>query len=137
MNPTNPLIDFRSLVAKSNNVQEPAPNTVKEGQLVVDRLGDVEFSFVYCMRYIDPNSIDYIEKHTGEEEVLNMDSTQQYIAWYKQGIEPMPITVIFLQGQNKFVSTNRRRLLAARAAGIKKIPAFVEVGRWRDLKVLF
>lgn len=104
---------------------------------MVDRLDDVEFSFVYCMKYIDPNSIDYTEKHTSEEVVLNMDSTQRYIEWFKQGIEPMPITVVFQQVQNKFVSTDRRRLLAARASGVKKIPALVEVGRWRDLKILF
>lgn len=119
------LVDFNSILSENNKTDPPTPNTLLEGQLVVDRLDDVNFSFVYVVRFIDPFSIDYTEKHTPEEDALVMPSTQRYIQWYKDGILPMPISVVFQQVHNKFMSTNRRRLIAARAAGVKKVPALV------------
>jgi hypothetical protein len=119
------LVDFNSILSENNKTDPPTPNTLLEGQLVVDRLDDVNFSFVYVVRFIDPFSIDYTEKHTPEEDALVMPSTPRYIQWYKDGILPMPISVVFQQVHNKFMSTNRRRLIAARAAGVKNIPALV------------
>lgn len=130
------LIDLKSILSDNNKTDSPTPNTLSEGQLVVDRLNDVNFSYVYVVRFIDPFSIDYTEKNLSEESVLALPTTQRYIEWFRQGILPMPISVVFQQVHNKFMSTNRRRLIAARAAGVKKIPALVEIGRWRDLKML-
>ena len=131
------LIELDTLACLSNKIDTPSPNLFKEGQFAVDRLNDFQYSFLYCLRFIDPWSIDFIEKNESEEVVINWPTTRRYTEWFKDGVLPLPVTVIFQQAHHKYMSTNRRRILAAREAGIKKIPDWVEVGRLKDMAPLF
>ncbi len=68
--------------------------------------------------------VDEVEPGEGDwEAALQYETTQQYIEWFKQGHEPPPIKVV-RHVDGHLVSLNRRRWLAARAAGIETIKAF-------------
>lgn len=123
------LDDDVSSQDKPNKTDKPVQNTFKIGQYMKEKYSD----YIYQLQYVDPNKVDYTEKHTSEKEIIGMDSTQKYIQWFKQGYEPMPITVVIHQDSKKMNSINRRRILAARAAGVTKIPAWVEVGKRKDI----
>jgi hypothetical protein len=49
-----------------------------------------------------------------------------YVQWAKEGKLPPPVNVVWNQPTKRWMSTNRRRVLAARDAGLQKILA------WRD-----
>lgn len=125
------FVGEKEMDVASNKMDVPTRNRFKKGQYAIDDWA--EDPYVYEMKYVNPNEVDYTEKHTSEKDVLNYDTTKKYIEWFKNGIEPMPITVVFNQTTNKFKATNRRRLLAARVAGVKEIPAWVEIGKHQDL----
>lgn len=115
----------------NNEKEGPKPNKYKEGDLAIDDYG--ENPYVYQMQYLDPQKIEFGLEGETRQRVIDMPSTQKYIEWSKQGIEPSPITVV-LQGDKKTpYSTNRRRVIAAQESGAKKIPAFVEIGRHKDM----
>lgn len=118
---------------QSHLAGEPNKQQFPEGALLVDGGADPCYDFFYKLAFVDPFSIDYSEKHTAEEHVLAMPSTQQYIKWYKQGHCPPPLTAVFHQTERVYKCQNRRRLLAARAAGVERVPVFLEAGRFRDL----
>lgn len=89
------------------------------------------FATLYVLKMVNPNKIDYSEKWQKESEVIELESVKKYIEWYKQGFLPFPIqTSKNKKGED--VSANRRRLLAARVAK-KRIPAFIEIGRYKDI----
>jgi len=50
-------------------------------------------------------------------------STQQYIQWYREGHLPPPLKVV-RHVDGRLVSLNRRRWLAAKAAGILELPCY-------------
>jgi hypothetical protein len=116
----------------SGDSSMPAKSEFKPGTYMVDSDDDY-YSYVSVLMMLDPNKIDYTEKWESEEIVLQMPSTQQYIQWYKEGHMPPPITVVFNTTQEKYLSTNRRRLLAAREAGMKQIPVWVEIGKYNEV----
>lgn len=93
---------------------------------------DTYFDHFYKLVWINPFDMDYTEKWQSVEAVLSMESTKQYIEWYKQCFLPYPVCCIYSKVENKLMSINRRRILAARAANITKILAFVEVGKCSD-----
>ena len=133
MKPSDFKINAKDLAIRNNEINTPTPNPYKIGDIMYDGMDDNDDTgYVYELRMVDPNEIDYNEKHTSEKDVIEMESTQKYIQWLKQGIQPMPIQVIRNVDSGKLLSVNRRRLLAAREAGVK-IPAFVEVGKYKDL----
>jgi hypothetical protein len=111
----------------------PMVNEWKAGTFMYEGYGPDDDGFVYRLVMIDPDKIDYAEKWESVEGVLAMPSTKNYIQWYKEGHLPLPISVIYNQPSKTYMSTNRRRLLAARAAGIKRIPAWVELGKYSSL----
>lgn len=89
------------------------------------------FAYIYVLKMVDPNKIDYSEKWQNEIDTLKTPSVKKYVDWYKNGFLPFPIQT----SKNKKgidVSANRRRLLAARVAK-KKIPAFIEIGKYKDI----
>jgi phospholipid N-methyltransferase len=114
----------------NNKSDKPTENIYKEGDLFIEFGND---PYVFELKFINPNSIDYSEKWQDENAILLRDDIQQYIKWFKEGKIPLPITVVFNKQDKKFVSVNRRRLLAARAAKVKTIPAWVEIGKHSDL----
>jgi len=89
------------------------------------------FAYVYILKMVDPNKIDYSEKWQNEAEVLKTPSVKKYVDWYKKGFLPFPIQTS-KNKKNVDVSSNRRRLLAAKASK-KAIPAFIEIGRYKDI----
>jgi hypothetical protein len=120
-----------------NKTSSPTTNDIQPGRLFMDRAdfnmlnGGNTNGTVWISIMVDPESIGYTESWKREEDVLSMESTRKYIEWYQKGYLPMPIFVV-----NKFgelMSINRRRLIAARAAGIDQIPALLEIGKYRDL----
>lgn len=131
--PIEEMIQEADVVLPKSGSLTPTENTFKEGDLLIENKGDPDNPYVYGLQMIDPRGVDYSEKHQSEEGVLGMETTQKYIEWSKEGKMPQPITVVFNQPDQKFTSTNRRRLLAAREAGVK-IPAWIELGRIKDLQ---
>jgi hypothetical protein len=127
------IVDLSKLHTPSGKIDAPTLNPFQPGTMAIDRIGDNRSSFLYVLRMVDPDSIDYTEKWENEETVLNREDTQRYIEWYRAGHLPMPVTVVFQQVTKRFSSTNRRRVLAARAAGVKAIPAWVEIGKAGDI----
>ena len=117
--------------ALPNAVNAPTPNEIAEGTYSIERIGDDPY--VFQMQYINPHEIDYSEKYDSEATVINYPTTQQYINWYKDGIEPEPISVVYNQPTQTLTSLNRRRLVAARAAGVEKIPAWIELGKHKEI----
>lgn len=57
------------------------------------------------------------------ERALRLETTQQYIQWFREGLRPPPIYVVQTQ-TGKLSSLNRRRWLAAREAGIEEMLAW-------------
>ena len=122
---------------QNNEVNEPHRGEWKPGQLYKDDYG--ENPFIYEGQDIDPRMFGDLLKLEGEkyDTVVNMPTTQRYIEWYKQGEVPPPITVIKraegVENEGKLVNTDRRRVVAAIEAGVKTIPALVEIGRANEL----
>jgi len=123
---------------RQNNVMtEPYRGEWKTGELFKDDYG--ADPFIYESRDIDPKMFGDLLKLEGEkyETVVNMPTTQKYIEWYKNGEVPPPITVIKrasgVENEGKYVNTDRRRVVAAIEAGVKTIPALVEIGRSEEL----
>ena len=54
----------------------------------------------------------------GWDHVINTTETQQYIAWMRQGIMPPPVGLM-RNDASRLTYLNRRRWLAARAAGVE------------------
>lgn len=55
--------------------------------------------------------------------IINHESTQRYIKWFKEGFTCPPLFVVQCKN-GKTSSLNRRRWLAARAAGIEVLPCW-------------
>ena len=69
--------------------------------------------------------VDQVKPGEGEWEIaLQYETTQQYIRWFREGHLPPPIFVVRNAHDGHLCSINRRRWLAARAAGVKTLMAF-------------
>ena len=115
---------------KGNKTDSPSPNKYKEGDLVIDGYGDDPY--VYQLQRVNPEELSFSLEGEELSRVVGMPTTQQYIEWYKQGIDPPPVDVVIKDSGARH-STNRRRVVAAREAGVKDIPAFVEIGRHKSM----
>ena len=125
------FIKDKDTVEINNESEGPKPNKYKAGDWVIDSYGDNPY--VYQLQYVDPKGLEFNEEGETRERIVNMPSTQKYIEWAKQGIEPNPITIVLKDKDSRRFSTNRRRVVAAQEAGMKLIPAWVEMGRHRDI----
>lgn len=127
---TKEFIKDTEFGSRPNKIDEPSPNQYKDGDLMIDTYG--EDPYVYELQHIDPHSVDVGLEGMTKEEAIKMPTTQKYIEWAKQGIEPPPITILSNVTTGKQTATNRRRVIAAREAGVK-MPAFVEIGRRKEM----
>ncbi len=125
------FIEDTKLSVINSEKEGPKPNTYKEGDLVIDGYGDNPY--VYRMQYVDPKTVEFGLEGETRQRVVNMPSTQKYIEWSKAGLEPFPISIVLQGDAKKPYSTNRRRVIAAQEAGVERIPAFVEIGRHKDI----
>ena len=119
---------YESYNEDKNTNQKTIQNNI--GKFFIDGTSPY-FAYVYILKMVNPNKIDYSEKWQSETDALKTPSVKKYADWYRQGFLPFPIQT----SKNKKgvdISANRRRLLAARVAK-KKIPAFVEIGRYKDI----
>jgi hypothetical protein len=73
------------------------------------------------LRYFDPNKLELTE---GVKGIEGREDYQQYIKWAKEGITPPPVTVVAHADDGRLISSNRRRVAAARAAGLTSISAW-------------
>ena len=108
----------------------PFPNestnpNLKVGDIVEERAvkGDKPNLFEYQM--VNPNEIDYVEKELDYDAIVRMPTTRRYIRQYQQGEMAPPARVVRLK-DGTLSSLNRRRIVAAREAGIEEVPAWVE-----------
>lgn len=122
------IYDIEKTRRKPNEVVTPQGSDFVEGRIVKDPYGD---NYLYVQKMIDPNVFKDNLKLEGMtyQQVVNMPTTQKYIEWYKSGRVPPPIDVVFNQPTGKLYSTDRRRVVAALEAGVKSIPANVELGK--------
>jgi hypothetical protein len=132
LDPASMLPIKATYLARSNNITHLTSNPFEEGRLMIDD-PDLYYAYVFELRMLDPTKLDYSEKWQSEESVLNLPTTQKYIEWFKQGYLPEPLTAVYNSTQNKYLSMNRRRLIAARAAGVKEIPVWVELGKYKEI----
>lgn len=112
-----------------NKTDAPFDGEFKEGQISADRYGDDPY--LYENRWVNPEDFRDIVKLEGltYEQVVQMPTTQKYIQWYKEGRIPPPIDVVIREQDQRQFANNRRRIVAALEAGVKRIPARVEIGR--------
>lgn len=98
----------------------------------LDPLND-EFSVL-----VDIPIVEFRPSENEWDKVLKFDSTRQYIIWQRQGYAPPPLEVV-KTATGKLISLNRRRWLAARAAGVKSLycwysgpchPSWVSCSLW-------
>jgi hypothetical protein len=127
---TKEFIKDTEVGSRVSKVDEPSPNQYKDGDLMIDTFG--EDPYIYELQHIDPRGVDFNLEGMTREQVINMPTTQKYIEWAKQGIEPPPITVVNNVVSGNFKASNRRRMIAAQEAGTK-VPAFVEIGRRKEM----
>ena len=115
-------------IYRSNLSESPAKTKFNPGELTADRYGDDPF--VYQNQFIDPNDFRDVLKLEGltYDQVVQMPSTQRYIKWAKEGLQPPPVTVV-KRYDGRMVISNRRRVVAALEAGITRLPAQVEIGK--------
>lgn len=69
-------------------------------------------------------NLDELTISEPEEDIKRHRTYEQYVKWAKEGKQPPPINVV-KHTKGHWVATNRRRVLAARDAGLKKILAWV------------
>lgn len=81
--------------------------------MIDDTLGDVEVLTEVAVSDVEPGEKDW-------DRALMYETTRQYIEWFQEGHEPPPITVV-RHVDGSLISANRRRWLAARAAGVKTL----------------
>ena len=115
-------------IYRSNLSESPAKTKFNPGELTADRYGDDPF--VYQNQFIDPNDFRDVLKLEGltYDQVVQMPSTQRYIKWAKEGLQPPPVRVV-KRYDGRMVISNRRRVVAALEAGITRLPAQVEIGK--------
>ena len=106
--------------------------SLPEGTLLVDG-HDAYYDYLYRLTWVDPFLLDYSEKHAAEPLVLSMESTLRYVDWFRSGRMCPPLVAVFHEYERVYKCQNRRRLLAARAAGVSRIPVFLEVARVREV----
>ena len=126
------LPTWETITRMNNVIDTPYDQKIKEGALFRDPNG--YDPYIYETRYVNPK--DYIDKVHLEGEtydkVVSMPTTQKYIEWYKQGYEPPPMSLV-VHYKNGLSPTERRRWVAAIEAGVKKVPALVEIGRASEM----
>jgi hypothetical protein len=84
-------------------------------------------SYIDYLDVVDPFEVIPSEP---EGNIRSHPTFQQYVRWYQEGHLP-PYPAVFEQihdGQRKLLGANRRRILAARAAGVRELPIWL--GRW-------
>ncbi len=116
------------------DTSEPVQHKYKEGDLLISNLR--ENPDIFKMQYVDPNRVDFNLEGISRKDVVNTESTQKYIKWMKEGKEPPPVIIVKKSTgirSKVLFSLNRRRILAAQESGIKMIPAFIEIGKHRDI----
>ncbi len=118
---------------RSSEIKKPYIGQFIEGVFYID--GYWENSSVYISKYINPKTL--LDNLNFEwftyQDIVNQRTTQQYIKFYLDGYMPPPIIVI-IDDNGNLKSINRRRVVAAIEAGIKLIPANVEIGRLSDFE---
>lgn len=81
------------------------------------KTGETDEAYVDYLREFDPNELKLSEHEDG---MSNSGSVQAYTDWARAGMQAPPISVFdSSNGNGDLVSTNRRRVLAARQAGQK------------------
>ena len=78
--------------------------------------------YVEQLQEIPIDSVEFMEP-TDDPGIRR--SVESYVDYYRQGLEPLPASVVFNAPTKKLVTTNRRRVLAAKLAGRKTIKAWV------------
>ncbi len=87
---------------------------------------------------VDIPVVEFEPSENEWDKALKFASTRQYIIWQKQGYAPPPLEVV-KTATGKLISLNRRRWLAARAAGVKSLycwysgtchPSWVSCSLW-------
>ena len=122
---------------ENNRIDSPHRGEWMPGGFYKDGYG--ENQYIYAARDIDPRMFGELLKLEGMNyaDVVNMPTTQKYIEWHKAGEVPPPITAIKrsegVENAGRYVNSDRRRVVSAIEAGVKTIPAFVEVGRMNEL----
>ena len=89
----------------------------KPGLWAMDESGEIFVLVEVNLDDIKPGEGDW-------EAALRYKTTQQYIEWFQAGYRPPPVFVVRNCHDGHLVCLNRRRWLAAREAGIKKMRAF-------------
>ena len=108
----------------------PFPNestnpNLKVGDIVEERAVKGAKPNLFEYQMVNPNEIDYVEKELDYDAIVRMPTTRRYIRQYQQGEMAPPARVVRLK-DGTLSSLNRRRIVAAREAGIEEVPAWVE-----------
>lgn len=110
-----------------SNGEEPVTDAPRlpMGSAKIGMYGDPMNSYVEFLTLMDPNQIVPTEH---EQDIRRHPTFDRYVSWYKAGHVPPPVFVAQSdKGDGRWFTTNRRRTLAARDAGIKQIPAWVSM----------
>ena len=72
---------------------------------------------------MDPHELEPTEPDDG---ITKTKTFEDYVRWFREGIVPPPVEVGHTDDRSKVLSSNRRRVLAARAAGVTSIPTWFD-----------
>jgi len=87
--------------------------------------GDPDNAYVDFMHEFDPNDLTPTEHEDGVKQ--RDKSYPKYVEWAKAGHKPPPISAAVSEKTGKYLSMNRRRVLAAQDAGVKSIKGWLGV----------
>lgn len=87
--------------------------------------GDPNEAYVDFMHEFDPKDLTPTEHEDGVKQ--RDKSYPKYVEWAKAGHKPPPISAAVSEKTGKYLSMNRRRVLAAQDAGVKSIKGWLGV----------
>jgi hypothetical protein len=110
-------------LAESNGASpQTGFETFPHGTARINQFGDPNESYVDYMTEFSPHDIEPTEPEDG---IKKSQTYKDYVQWAKAGHQPPPVSVFSSNnGNGKLLTSSRRRTLAAREAGVAKIPAW-------------
>lgn len=110
-------------LAESNGTSpQTGFETFPHGTARINQFGDPNESYVDYMTEFSPHEIEPTEPEDG---IKKSQTYKDYVQWAKAGHQPPPVSVFSSNnGNGKLLTSSRRRTLAAREAGVEKIPAW-------------
>lgn len=117
-------LDITKAIQWHEEIQPPS-NGREPYRYVVPTVGDwrLDPASGECAVFLYVPICDFEPSEQDWEHALRLDSTQRYIAWLQAGHTPPPLA-LYRTTRGNLRSSNRRRWLAARAAGVDLLPAW-------------